>query len=398
MDISLQTHQSYIGKSVHDLPTPALVLSKSVIEKNVNRLHEDVEKLGIGFRPHVKTLKTIEATRIMLANGKYRKIVASTLCEIRGCLPLVKEGILDECLYGLPVRPSVLNDLNAFTTQHNLKIVLMVDHPDHIRILDEFNTRTGRTAPWPAFIKVDVGTNRAGIMNSSPRLDQVIQSANASAAVSIYGFYCHAGHSYASKTTDQAVKVLEEELNGVLMASEKLVDRSKTEEIILSIGATPTAHVVANLKQNLPANTNLELHAGNFPANDLQQVATGLVSFDDQAVRVVAEVCSVYPERNEALINAGVIALTKEASSFSGLARWTDGIDWSIVRVSQEHGIFGWVGEESKKEKVENKFHVGQKVSLYTQHACITSAMYYVMYVVDEQDIVRETWIPWKGW
>lgn len=32
----------------------------------------------------------------MLANGKYRKIVASTLSEIRGCLPLVKEGVLDE--------------------------------------------------------------------------------------------------------------------------------------------------------------------------------------------------------------------------------------------------------------------------------------------------------------
>jgi hypothetical protein len=32
----------------------------------------------------------------MLANGRYKKIVASTLSEIRGCLPLVKEGILEE--------------------------------------------------------------------------------------------------------------------------------------------------------------------------------------------------------------------------------------------------------------------------------------------------------------
>lgn len=358
----------------------------------------------------------------MLANGKYRKIVASTLPEIRGCLPLVKEGILDEvdhlfifvfnffqkthleltrsqCLYGLPIRPSVLADLDAFTSQHNLKIVLMIDHADHIRILEEYNTRTGRKAPWPAFIKVDVGSSRAGIVNSSPRLDQVIQSANGSSAVSVYGFYCHAGHSYASKTTEQAVKVLQDELEGVLTAAKKLVDRKAEDgELILSIGATPTAHVVTNLKKNLPANAKLELHAGNFPANDLQQVATGLVAQEDQAVRVIAEVCSVYPERNEALINAGVIALTKEASSFAGLARWTDDINWSIMRVSQEHGIFSWAGEESKKEKAEDRFQVGQKVLLYTQHACITSAMYYVMYVVDEQDIVRETWIPWKGW
>lgn len=32
----------------------------------------------------------------MLGGGKYRKIVASTLAEIRGVLPLVKEGMLDE--------------------------------------------------------------------------------------------------------------------------------------------------------------------------------------------------------------------------------------------------------------------------------------------------------------
>ncbi|KAI7968785.1 hypothetical protein EIK77_002781 [Talaromyces pinophilus] len=348
----------------------------------------------------------------MLGNGRYKKIVASTLCEIRGCLPLVKEGILVEvisaflrarqqltcskCLYGLPIRPSVLADLDAFRTQHGLKIVLMIDHTDHMRILEEYNSRTGRTTPWPAFIKVDVGTNRAGIENSSSRLDEVIQKANASEAVSICGFYCHAGHSYASKTVEDAVKILHDEINGVLIAAKKLID-PKTE-LVLSIGATPTAHVVSMLKASLPENTSLELHAGNFPANDLQQVATGLVSISDQAVRVLAEVCSVYPERNEALINAGVLALTKETSSFTGLARWTDGLDWSIVRVSQEHGIFGWVGDENKKENAEDRFKIGQKVLLYTQHACITSAMFHAFYVVDEQNVVCETWVPWKGW
>jgi hypothetical protein len=32
----------------------------------------------------------------MLADGRYRKIVASTLSEICGVMPLVDEGILDE--------------------------------------------------------------------------------------------------------------------------------------------------------------------------------------------------------------------------------------------------------------------------------------------------------------
>lgn len=57
MDVSLETHQSYIGQPLSALPTPALVISKPVLENNVKKLHEDVETLGIGFRPHVKTLK-----------------------------------------------------------------------------------------------------------------------------------------------------------------------------------------------------------------------------------------------------------------------------------------------------------------------------------------------------
>jgi D-serine ammonia-lyase len=32
----------------------------------------------------------------MMADGKYRGIIASTIPEIRGALPLIKEGILEE--------------------------------------------------------------------------------------------------------------------------------------------------------------------------------------------------------------------------------------------------------------------------------------------------------------
>lgn len=115
MDISLQTHRSYVNRPICNLPTPALVLSRPLIENNIKRLHNDVSQLGISFRPHVKTLKvsisialsvqgyemtpfaqSIQVTRMMLEGGKHRKIVASTVCEIEGALPLVAEGVLDE--------------------------------------------------------------------------------------------------------------------------------------------------------------------------------------------------------------------------------------------------------------------------------------------------------------
>lgn len=57
MDYSLENHASYIGRPASELPTPALVLSKPVLEHNTSILLEDVKQLGIKFRPHVKTLK-----------------------------------------------------------------------------------------------------------------------------------------------------------------------------------------------------------------------------------------------------------------------------------------------------------------------------------------------------
>jgi hypothetical protein len=57
MDHSLENHKSYIGKPISELPTPSLVINLPVLKKNIDTLHRDVEKLGIGFRPHIKTLK-----------------------------------------------------------------------------------------------------------------------------------------------------------------------------------------------------------------------------------------------------------------------------------------------------------------------------------------------------
>ena len=121
-----------------------------------------------------------------------------------------------------------------------------------------------------------------------------------------------------------------------------------------------------------------------------------MVTLPQQAVRVLADIVSVYPKRNEALINAGVLVLAREASAFPGFGKVVhDNLNWDVVRVSQEHGI---IGCRHSMESVENAFKVDQKVFIWCQHSCITAAAMYAFYVVDEQDIVKETWVPWKGW
>ncbi|EXF79262.1 alanine racemase domain-containing protein [Colletotrichum fioriniae PJ7] len=401
MDYSLQNHRSFIGSKVTDLPTPSFVLSLPTIKRNIERLYQDVEKAGVTLRPHVKTLKSLEVTRLMLGNGKYKRVVASTLSEIRGLLPLAEEGILEEVLYGLPPPASTIPLLEDLRKSTNVQ--LMIDHEKQLTIVETFAAKNTESTikPWDIYIKLDVGSKRAGLPLGSDRLTKLIQRVNGSSAVTLKGFYCHAGHSYGCRTPQEVEDLLTVEINSVLSAA-KLVTGDR--KLTLSVGATPTAHVVGTLKAAIPENVTLELHAGNFPTNDLQQVATSVIGAEDQAIRVLSEVCSVYPERNEALINAGTIALSKEAGPDPGYGKVVGKPDWAVVRMSQEHGILGEVQAlgsktaEPERRDVESNFDVGDKVFLNVQHACITAAAFYVYYVVDENDVVVDTWVPWKGW
>ncbi|EYB31734.1 unnamed protein product [Fusarium graminearum] len=346
MDYSLENHKYFIGKPISDLPTPALVVNLPVLKKNIDTLHQDVERLGIGFRPHVKTLKTLELTRMMIAEGKYKGMIASTIPEIKGALPLVEEGLVEECLYGIPVYPGVLPRL--IELRKSLRLQLMVDNEQQVSFLEE---SASSQEPWDIFIKLDVGSHRAGVEANSDALHRLVKRAEKSSAVNIYGFYCHAGHSYGGRSRKEAEETLNIEVSSVLAAAKLL---PSDRRLIISVGSTPTAHVVESLKASMPENVILELHAGNFPCNDLQQVSTGLVTESQQAVSVAAEVCSVYPERNEALVNAGVIALSREASAFSGFGRVVGSPAWGLVRLSQEHGIMG----TSEGRKVDDDFKV----------------------------------------
>jgi hypothetical protein len=104
---------------------------------------------------------------------------------------------------------------------------------------------------------------------------------------------------------------------------------SPSRQLAVSIGATPTAHVLQHLEANAPPNVQIELHAGQCTLSSLpprsrqrgadpgpcrrklpvQRPPAGFHKGHNRSgpgrARVATEACSVYPERNEALLNAG---------------------------------------------------------------------------------------------
>jgi D-serine deaminase-like pyridoxal phosphate-dependent protein len=138
--------------------------------------------------------------------------------------------------------------------------------------------------------------------------------------------------------------------------------------------------------------------SGTIIFNDLQQIATRTTDTSHLAMTVMVEICSVYPERNEALISAGVLALTREPGRGYGLARVRDPVKrgWVVGRVAQEHGILVYDGDEARN--VDEDWKIGDMVELDVQHTCIVAAMYGWYFVTNESGTVVDIYYPWKWW
>ncbi|KAJ6259625.1 hypothetical protein Dda_5263 [Drechslerella dactyloides] len=420
-----QLLKSYVGDHRFSLPTPSLCVSLPAIQRNCDIFHKSLNGVDIQFRAHVKTHKTEEVTRIELGSN-HHAVITSTIREIRGLKPLIADGTVTDVLYGLPPASSYIPTLSSLSREiPNLR--LLVDHPAQLKALTHLPPLSGK--PWSVFVKLDTGAHRAGLPPTSPGLFELLQAALAAKNVDIYGFYAHAGDSYSSRSEEDSVKYLKIEIETVIAALGTLSIVTKVLELpddihmrpyVLSIGATPTAHVISTLRNaakedglSIPSQCKLEIHAGNFPFNDLQQLATGVVPDPDPdtpgssslACTLNTEVISIYPDRNEALINAGVLAIGREPGQFPGFARVRGRELWYVSRVSQEHGVVSLDEEGAHREKtpkgeteIEKVFKVGEKLVLDIQHACISAACHDWYFVLDEKEVVKDVWYPWRGW
>lgn len=122
------------------------------------------------------------------------------------------------------------------------------------------------------------------------------------------------------------------------------------------------------------------------------------MSLAQQGLRVVAEACSVYPERNEAIVNAGLIALSRGWGMFPGFARSVDQPEWNIGRC-EEHGILACSDDRGLES--------GGLLSRWSEaDASCSTRMYHCggirmdrwFFVVDDNDVVQDAWFPWRGW
>lgn len=366
--------------------------------------------------------------------------IVSTLLELETLIPLLqdlKQRHRINVLYGIPLIPSHVTRLAQLAAQLGEgSVSVMIDHPDQIPYLETFVAVA--TFPAYVFVKVDTGYHRAGLppvsLNKRGLLEKLATSERAGYS-RLLGLYSHSSLSYGAQTADEAMGYLIGEIRECQDALGRWKALLPTDrELVISVGATPQVVSSNNLVRESesgassplakelmgllqdPGAGKIELHAGNYPVLDMQQVSThariGAGELEDEiALSVVAEVCSVYDDgerrKPEALVAAGTLALAREpCASYPGwgvLSSWRqDGQSAAgrliVERISQEHGIVAWDSGDQRKLPLK----IGQVVKVFPNHACVTGAFYGWYFVVDSDcdpgaSRIVDIWVRGRG-
>ncbi|HYG63164.1 MAG TPA: alanine racemase [Thermoanaerobaculia bacterium] len=366
-------------ESIHDVPTPALVLDLDVLEANLRRMAAKTAALGVSLRPHTKTHKCVEVAERQRALGA-AGITVSTLYEAR----VFADHGFSDITWAFPVILSRLREVEELAARVTLRLIL--DSPAAVDALEALRR------PLHVWLEVDSGQHRSGVDPESPAALELARALAESPWLIFDGLLTHAGHSYDGKSREEIAAVAEEERRVMAGLAERL--RGEGIEVpAVSVGSTPG---MSARPETARLDGVTEARPGNYVFYDYTQVALGSCRVVDCGVTVLASVVSHRPGDEQCVVDAGALAMSKDlgprghagfgevfADSGGGTGAGTlSGA--RLTSLSQEHGIVG------------APFPVGTRLRVLPNHSCLTVAQF-DEYLVVRGDEVVDRWKIWRG-
>lgn len=365
---------------IEQLQTPAFVVDLDRAQRNCDAMRSKAASSGVRFRPHVKTHKTIELG-LMQHGGRVGPITVSTLAEAE----VFAAAGFSDITYAVPIAPDKLARAEELARRVQ-RLSILVDSEAALHSVEQ-RFAIGKF-PFDVFLKVDCGYHRAGVDPSHPDSVRLANALARSEAVRFQGLLTHAGHSYNALGVEDIRRIAAEEVASLTRFRALL--GAGFEETVRSIGSTPTASVADRF-------TDVdEVRPGNYVFYDAFQATVGSCSLDDVAVSVIATVVGSYPDRGEAILDAGALAMSKDRGadhleSNPGFGLVCDmelrPLPYKLVALSQEHG----------KLKGEQPPPVGTRLRIVPNHSCLTAAMFDRYHIARDGHVVDE-WRPVRGW
>jgi D-threonine aldolase len=350
----------YTINNIQEIDTPALVVYKYRVEQNINSaimMVGDVAKL----RPHVKTHKSPDVTRMMLEAG-ITKFKCATIAEAE---MLAQCDAPDVLLAYQPTGPKIARLLLLTEQYPATRFSCLVDSFNAAPALAAEAESSGLTVD--VFLDVNVGMNRTGV--SPNNAQQLLENCRTLNGLNVVGLHGYDGH-----INDTNITIRTQRANEVYAAMADIRQANEHEHLAIVIGGSPTFPIHAS-------RTDVECSPGTFVFWDWNY--GGL--FPDQpffpAALVITRVISVLNERRFCL-DLGHKSIAAE-NPLDRRVHFLTANDLTPVAQSEEHLVM--------ETTAPHQYKVGDVLYGMPFHVCPTVALYDTAFVVDEGNVI-ETW------
>ncbi|HET9638626.1 MAG TPA: alanine racemase [Allosphingosinicella sp.] len=368
-----------------DIETPALVVDRARLVRNIERMRRRLAELGVPLRPHVKTAKSVEVVRLAV-EGQPGGITVSTLREAGHFLD---RGFTD-ILYAVGIVPSKLAHVAALQAR-GADVAIVLDSVEMAEAAAREAQALGTV--FAVLIEIDTDGGRAGVAAGDPRLVEIGRILDAAPGTVLRGVMTHAGLSYNCRSPEALRAHAEQERSRAVAAAEALRSAGLPAPVV-SVGSTPGALFAERL------DGVTEVRAGVYMFMDLVMAELGVCPEEEIALSVLATVIGHRRDLGYLLVDAGGLALSKDSGP--SRAKPSYGSLWDaatalplglrIASTNQEHGLVP-AGDEDFQ-----RLPIGSQVRIAPNHACMTAAAHEHYHVVEGGTEVLAVWERCNGW
>jgi len=356
-----------------DLLTPALLVDRGRLQRNIDTMVERYRSAGLALRPHIKTSKCWQVAERQLAAGAIG-FTCSTSAEVRW---LQARGVTELLWAHQPVGPRKVEFVMAASQRGGLTIAL--DSVEAAEPISRAATSTGITVKY--LLEVDTGQGRAGV-----EPDDVVDRAREIGrlpGLDLRGVMTHEGHLGTFGSDRVGLERAGRAAGALLVHAADQLRSDGFDAGVVSVGSTPGS------TSSPYAEGVTEARPGTYIYYDANQVRLSSATSSECALTVLARVVSTQ-RSGTAIIDAGIKAMSSDAIATLGslgLVCSPVGSPLEGVRFSEgneEHGFLTGPGVTG--------LAVGDIVRIIPNHACGTTNMFSSLWAVDADRAV-ESWL-----
>lgn len=355
--------------AIEELPTPALVLRRSALQRNISIMAKFLAGNGKGFRPHAKTHKCPLICLEQIAAGAVGVCVA----KVGEAAAMIAGGVQD-LLITSPITTPSKAGIVALLAEQVSGLHLVVDSMHGLNVLQ---TALPDNARLGVLVDLDVSMGRTGTRDVELAA-RLIEKVMADPRLNFAGVQHYAGHvmhvEEFAKRRDKSLALWQKVTESVAF----LAERGMACEVVTG-GGTGTY----NIDSEVDAITDLQVGSYIFMDEEYRQIASKTTErFEDFEVSLsVACTAISQPRQGTITVDGGYKAFASDS-----VAPVTDQIaNVAFHFAGDEHGVL--VLPEGEQE-----LRLGQVIQFVAPHCDPTVNLHDYYWVQEDDDLIHSCW------